>query len=600
MLVETALEEELAGLDAPPTVRSRAGWWWAAGLLLVVVHVVASAHLPDKGPIIFHDEGGYLGNATLMARGYGRPIDGYYGGYSLLLVPAAWLGSTQRAFYEAVLFTNALLALVTAALAYRLVRQLFPRLGANAAGAIAAIVVLQPYVFEAAQIAMSENVLVPTTLLTALLLARFAERRTVRAGIAAGAGASFAFWTSPRGILVVAACLGALAVDWWFTRRDGRTLAVVSAATCACTAAGFAFNYLLRDGTKTPGADDPSRWPPIGHLSTWRDVAAATAGRIAYIGVATFGLALVGALVAGAWAVRRARVVPGSSERAQVVVGSYALSSVVMTLLLSSITMRVERIDILYYGRYVEGVAMPLVVIGAGWLLARPQRWSAASATRLALTVAGVIVACGLVAELYADKPPGFTETSINILAFFAIRQVTHLAGYLPIIVVGAAVTAGALALCAARARVAIVAVVALSVVTSWVVYDQFQVPFTKLRAPNTNVAPVLEALGRADPALRCVVYDPVIAQDWPVANDAYLLPRWKFRQGTADAAPAGCRALVLAPQRPTTPGDWQLAASDTFFELTSGLWVDIDSLSPAARAELEATPVAVSPTTAP
>ena len=62
----------------------------AAGLVaLVVLHAVLNRGIP--APQIHADEGGYLGDARFIASGYGRSGVGYYAGYSLFLVPAAWL-----------------------------------------------------------------------------------------------------------------------------------------------------------------------------------------------------------------------------------------------------------------------------------------------------------------------------------------------------------------------------------------------------------------------------------------------------------------------------------------------------------------------------
>src|SRR5579862_693385 len=91
---------------------------------LVVLHAALNHGIP--APQIHADEGGYLGDARYLASGYGRSGVGYYAGYSLFLVPAAWLTSSSLAFYHAALYSNAALALAAPLLALGLSRILFP------------------------------------------------------------------------------------------------------------------------------------------------------------------------------------------------------------------------------------------------------------------------------------------------------------------------------------------------------------------------------------------------------------------------------------------------------------------------------------------
>ena len=82
---------------------------------LVILHAVLNRGIPT--PQIHADEGGYLGNARYIVSGSGRSGLGYYAGYSLFLVPAAWLTDAARTYYHAALFTNALLAVLAPLLA---------------------------------------------------------------------------------------------------------------------------------------------------------------------------------------------------------------------------------------------------------------------------------------------------------------------------------------------------------------------------------------------------------------------------------------------------------------------------------------------------
>ena len=97
-------------------------------------------------------------------------------------------------------------------------------------------------------------------------------------------------------------------------------------------------------------------------------------GRFAYLGLASAGFLLIGLVVGGAW------VAPlggrSSSELARVrrSVSAFALVAVVVTVVANATAVAgipvLDRLDFLYYGRYAEAVGMPVIVIGASWMLA--------------------------------------------------------------------------------------------------------------------------------------------------------------------------------------------------------------------------------------
>ncbi|HEY5014057.1 MAG TPA: glycosyltransferase family 39 protein, partial [Acidimicrobiia bacterium] len=435
-----------------------------------------SLHLPDKGPIIAPDEFGYLGNATFIVRGYGHPVNGYFGGYSLLLVPAAVLRSAPHSFYEAALITNALLSLVTAALAFLLARRLFPNIHAFAASLVAASVVLQPYVFSVAHLAMSENALVPATLLAALLLAKYADQRSHPVGVAAGLAASLAFWISPRGILVVAAFLLAYLVAWIRSRERLGELVVITTTVVASAALSSVFNRALRGRAPVPGVESAQTFPPLTRAATWRDFIAGTSGRFAYLGVATMGLAFVGLWVGAVWLFERRGSVESNGLSPRAIVGVFAAGSVVLTIAFSTIVTKVSRIDELYYGRYVEGVAMPMVVIGAGWLIAQSRwRMRKLSLLRIALCTTGAVGMFVVLARLFPKPPPVSNEASVNVVAVFAIRKVAHLHGYnAPLLFVG--LLAGAILLLGIiDSKLSLIAVAVVFTIGASSIYYQFR-----------------------------------------------------------------------------------------------------------------------------
>src|SRR5207344_2873349 len=105
--------------------------------------------------------------ARHMVSGYGRNGGSYFAGYSLLLTPAAAITHAATAFFRATLITNAILAVVTAALALLLSRRVMPEAPKWVSFVAAGIVAACPFAFTFVGMAMSENALIPATMLVA-------------------------------------------------------------------------------------------------------------------------------------------------------------------------------------------------------------------------------------------------------------------------------------------------------------------------------------------------------------------------------------------------------------------------------------------------
>jgi len=588
MQVDDAVQREPVDQPRAPIASNVRLALVAAGLALVVVHVWIASRLPDKGPFVLGDEGGYLGNATYLVHRYGHPVDGYFGGYSLFLVPAALLRSAPHAYYETALYTNALLSFATATLAFLLARELFPRLRVSGAALVAAAVVLEPYVFVGTHLAMSENALVPASLLTAWLLARQLERPTIATGVLGGLAASFAFWISPRGTLLVVAFAIVHLLAWLRRQERFPLVAATGAATALSMGVGFVFNRALRGHSKVPGVDSATEIPSLTKASTWRDLIAGTGGRLDAFGFATAGLAVVGLVATVVW-IRRVRAGanakgPGAPTPAQLTVGLFASLAVLLTVLSTALTMSHTRLDGLYYARYAEGIGMPLVVVGSAWMLS----WSAAdrprlAAARVALGAGAVMIGGALCVRLFPKPAPIYTEAAVNVLGVFAVRDVFGLDGYKQPLLVGAILATAALALAVVDARLALVAVLVLSVGAASTIHSDFLLPSSRLRRGNEKVARLVTRLGAVGIGAHCISYEGAAAGGWPLRNEVFLLPKWRFHEAKAPRY-RRCGALDLTiGSKPRSAGDWRRVGDEGFF-VPSTLWIDMASVPASTR----------------
>jgi hypothetical protein len=325
------------------------------------------------GPTNFADEAGYLVNARVLAGGVAGQMSGtsfYRGGYSLLLLPAQWLGDGPRAEYTLVLATNALLSSLVFPLLYALLTRVF-QVETRTALLAAFVAALYPPLVVTTQFAWAESLLPVLVLLAALTLAATvsARRRLVAAGWATGCGLCAGALvtthgrTTPLALLLVVLLL-ALAV----LRRDlavAGTAGVVTAA--AVTLAGQALNNWLsvRSWGQVPGADLRRVLGNAADPGSIGNVLGLGAGQYWYVLVATFGLVVPG-LVALAQHLR-------GRPRALVAVDSSGAPAVSMFLLGAALGLAVlvglfllppVRPDHLVYGRYVETLVPALLALG--------------------------------------------------------------------------------------------------------------------------------------------------------------------------------------------------------------------------------------------
>src|SRR6266705_1132151 len=165
----------------PPVELWSLGWLLLAGFLLQVVLRVAIS-IGRDGPTNFADEPGYLANARVIAGGVPGALQMaalYRGGYSLLLLPAQWLGHWPLSVYQGVLVTNALLTKVF-------------RVPARTALIAAFLATLYPPLVVTTQFASAESLLPALVLLAAITLSAVvtASRPRAAAGWAIASGCS--------------------------------------------------------------------------------------------------------------------------------------------------------------------------------------------------------------------------------------------------------------------------------------------------------------------------------------------------------------------------------------------------------------------------
>jgi hypothetical protein len=386
------------------------------GLLLVVGYVVQLAlrvaiSVGRDGPTNFADETGYLANARVMSGGVAGELSMaafYRGGYSLLLLPAYWLGDGPRTDYQYALVTNALLSSLVFPLVYVLLTRVF-RVSVRTAVVAAFLAALYPPLVVTTQFAWAESLLSVLVLLAAITLAGVVTASQPRAAvlwaIACGTCAGALYTTHGRTAPMVVLLLGLL-VALALLRHDLAVSAVAGAvAAAAVTLAGQALNNWLT--ARSWGQHHDSELQRVlgnaRDLGSLENVAALGLGQYWYLFVATFGLIVLGLvqLMTRLWPgdpLTRRRWPGWAASRDTAgapVVAVFLTGSVIGLTALVGLYLRPPlRPDHVVYGRYVEILIPPLLALGLVRLWITPIRRLALElgvGTAVALA-AGVIV----------------------------------------------------------------------------------------------------------------------------------------------------------------------------------------------------------------
>jgi hypothetical protein len=533
--------------ESAPSHIDRA-WLVVGGIAIAtfVVHVIAAARMHN--PIIQADEAGYLSNARYLAQGIGRTKYGYESGYSLLLVPAALISHDPLRAYHLSLITNALLAASLPLLGFFLVRRVLPGTPTGAQVTAALLLVLYPGWSILTNVAMSENALVPAVLATACVIA--VARQSWPRWCVAAVLASYTFWVSPRGLVIVGAFVFGCALS---TRPWKRFFPGVPAIIVAVvgTVLGRVVNIAIAGTSKVQGVSHQNGllhvFEPLIHPGQWNNAAATLLGWFSYACIATFGLAVVGAVVMTAALARRR--VHGSSG-ALVPVAAFAVPALLGTLVLGALNdvqVSVAQLDYLVYGRYVDGVLAPVLVVGAAWLFAGTHAANRArDVTRALLFGAGVAVVVLIFAVI---RPPARQSATLNIANILALRPfIVHLQHRsLPaLLLAGVVVMTVGLVLTALDRRVGAAAMMLFLAWSSWVTYNGYAVHDSAQRAQQRALVTAIHKLREKGVDTSCIVIDTKAPlSGWHLANYRFFVPTSTF--ALAGETPQRCGPLVLS-----------------------------------------------------
>ena len=528
-------------------------------MAFVVSVLVAGVFLVLNGefvlPMLYGDEGGYLGNARRVADSVGASLHGYLAGYSLFLIPPALATNDPWIFYRLALDVNAVLAGATAGMLVLLSRMLFPRISRPMAGVAALLAMTIGGVSVFPYYAMSENVLVPAIVAASLLLvlALRSEAAMPRRKLLAGFSFVCAFpaWANPRGLAIAVGGIAIAAVllvliDAW---QPSDLLVVLGVMGAGLVLGELVNRAIVGTVTGTPGTDPAPYLDVIRDVGLWGSVALNFVRRLGYLTVASVGMIWVVVV----WLARTFSHRSVSTEERDIVVTSLFVGvGVALSVVLNSMTIGLvedARADLLFYGRYFEIFLPVLVVIAVGLAVSRLSRSEMRIVALLSL-VSAVIAAAALSVESL-DR----AYTPINAISIYAIAVFMELDVVLAFVVGG--VVAGSVWLAmSVRLRMGLAYAGAALVVIAISAYGSVLLPPRQWRSTQVVISEALLDMQKAN-QLECLGVLP-FPDEWHQTHQyLYFVPGLDLEQS---ANPLCGLRVGSAPQYAARSGAIRLA----------------------------------------
>lgn len=371
-------EERSRGQASSETRRRRSGAiaaiWERFGLALILFAGVVLRIALDRGyeaALVMRDEAGYLANAAALA---GHAFDGansYHAGYSLLILPAFVLFDDPLSVYRCVQAINILLAALAVLIVHGLLRDLFPEERRARLLLALAVAAAYPAWFVLSPLAMSENGMVPAFCLAAWCCMQVARKGGVH-WIVWGVVCGFLYFVHPTALATLAAAL-LVGIVLAGARGEWKWLAafVASIASMLFLYAAVIEPWLITR-LSVQGYPPLLHYPgmasalqPLMSMAGLLGLARRVGGHAFYVIVGSVWLAWF----AAAFAADRIRVDARARRIGpETAVIAFVVLAVLGVLALSGLTFAAlhgDRLDHWMYGRYVEGVLMPALAIGA-------------------------------------------------------------------------------------------------------------------------------------------------------------------------------------------------------------------------------------------
>lgn len=353
--------------------------------ILLIAALVFYANSSITGPMIQPDESSYLLNAAAIAGFHNDFISSYHAGYSLLISPAFLLANGPEQAWFIVRVINSVLYLVGVSFLLLFAKKIYKKKPGIMPLAVTLVAAIYPMWVIMAGYAFAQIGFFSAYVILAYLVLLAVDGRTLF-WLFSGVMAGFMYWVHPTGLAVaIAFCLAAI-YEAVVRKKPGILLISFISVLSMVLAYKFLFVPWLHDRMTISGVSAAFHYPSIINaikalinLNKLHELVSRMAGHVFYLTIGTVGLV---------WAYffhRADKRKPANVAVPNTLIIFLSLAPVgvlSLSVLLFSSTPEATRLDHWMYGRYVEGVIAPLVLLGAMTITPKTQ-WASIVITML-------------------------------------------------------------------------------------------------------------------------------------------------------------------------------------------------------------------------
>ena len=326
------------------------------------------------GPMIQGDEGGYLANAAAIAGFHNDLASSYHAGYSFLIAPAFYIFDTPQSIWLTVKVINSALYLLLVVALWWIVKRLFISISFQKQFSAVTLVSLYPMWVIMAGYSFPQIAFATFFLLTFIVFVKAFSMKNI-SWFFVGLIAGFLYWIHPIGIVPIIA--GSIAVSYlgFIHRRYSLPLFFMVSALGILILYRYGINPWLTERMTISGLKADLHYQNalrqfrffydyeglislLGHIG----------GHVFYITTGTLGLVWLGLLSLLQQSLNVSRNPTGLEvhewRAISLFLGLSFLGIEAISILMFSGPLTGQRLDHWMYGRYVEGVLAPILLIG--------------------------------------------------------------------------------------------------------------------------------------------------------------------------------------------------------------------------------------------
>ena len=459
------------------------------------------------GPAYQQDEIGYLINAAFLA---GFIVDGYssyHAGYSAFLAPIFLFLSEPHSIWKGVQVINAIFWSGSFFLLDVFMRKTAPSLEPSRRLLIIFLCAIYPPWIVIAGYSFSQSIFIFFYLGATVALFSWRVERPFSLlphSILVG----FLFWIHPTAVGIIFSSTIVILLVCWINKRYQSLLIYLAVVVGMLIIYKMGIQaWMMREMTPE-GYDARTHYPSIfwlissaSKLSFWGDFILVIFGQFAYLSISTFGVVIIG--VINMVKITRFKLLDvaqdlGLKESRLAFLAIFILSSTLCVMMITAISFASQAhgpgsVDEWFYGRYVEGVVLPLIVMGlASW---RTQAYKTGLGVMLGIILIGALI------QVYAAE--GAYLNLVNIQGFWPQSLAPQLSILLWFVI--------AVSTCISFFRVSfLVPIVALLLITTKSHLQWHENILTEYSRPSAMIDYIRKNVAKGS----CVGFDPKLPLD--------------------------------------------------------------------------------------